>query len=126
MMENREVMMRIAPEVFYDHAVEPVDNYGDELLQALQSVAPRNANKEPTCALLTPGPFNSAYYEHSFLADKLGIELVEGATSSCATLCSTCAQRLGRSELMSFTDASMMISSTRWSSIPIPCSASQA
>jgi uncharacterized circularly permuted ATP-grasp superfamily protein len=78
MMENREVMMRIAPEVFYDHAVEPVDNYGDELLQALQSVAPRNANNDPTCALLTPGPFNSAYYEHSFLADKLGIELVEG------------------------------------------------
>jgi uncharacterized circularly permuted ATP-grasp superfamily protein len=78
MLENREVMMRIAPEVFYDHAVEPVDNYGDELLQALQSVAPANLRNDPTCALLTPGPFNSAYYEHSFLADKLGVELVEG------------------------------------------------
>ncbi len=78
MMENREVMMRIAPEVFYDHAVAPVDNYADELLMSLQSVAPRGSQKEPVCALLTPGPFNSAYYEHSFLADKLGIELVEG------------------------------------------------
>ncbi len=78
MLENREVMMRIIPELFYDHAVEPVENYGDELLQALQSVAPRNSQGDPMCALLTPGPFNSAYYEHSFLADKLGIELVEG------------------------------------------------
>ncbi|MBV6658908.1 MAG: circularly permuted type 2 ATP-grasp protein [Devosiaceae bacterium] len=78
MLENREVMMRIAPELFYEHAVEPVDNYADELLQALQSVAPEGVKKDPTCALLTPGPFNSAYYEHSFLADKLGIELVEG------------------------------------------------
>lgn len=78
MMENREVMMRIAPEIFYEHAIEPVDNYGDELLQSLQSVAPASAQRDPICALLTPGPFNSAYYEHSFLADKLGIELVEG------------------------------------------------
>ena len=78
MLENREVMMRVLPELFYEHAVEPVDNYADELLQALQSVAPRGVKKDPTCALLTPGPFNSAYYEHSFLADKLGIELVEG------------------------------------------------
>ena len=78
MLENREVMMRIVPELFYEHAVEPVDKYADELLQVLQSVAPPNAQKDPICALLTPGPFNSAYYEHSFLADKLGIELVEG------------------------------------------------
>ncbi|MEM6383838.1 MAG: circularly permuted type 2 ATP-grasp protein [Pseudomonadota bacterium] len=78
MLENREVMMRVVPELFYDHAVEPVENYADELLQALQSVAPRGVKNDPTCALLTPGPFNSAYYEHSFLADKLGIELVEG------------------------------------------------
>ncbi|MEM1288964.1 MAG: circularly permuted type 2 ATP-grasp protein [Pseudomonadota bacterium] len=78
MLENREVMMRILPELFYEHTVEPVENYSDELLQALQSVAPVGVRNEPTCALLTPGPFNSAYYEHSFLADKLGIELVEG------------------------------------------------
>ncbi|MEM6539424.1 MAG: circularly permuted type 2 ATP-grasp protein [Pseudomonadota bacterium] len=78
MLENREVMMRILPELFYEHTVEPVENYSDELLQALQSVAPAGVRNEPTCALLTPGPFNSAYYEHSFLADKLGIELVEG------------------------------------------------
>ncbi|MFT2536610.1 circularly permuted type 2 ATP-grasp protein, partial [Escherichia coli] len=52
--------------------------YPDELLSALRSVAPQSASSEPTVALLTPGVYNSAYYEHSFLADKLGIELVEG------------------------------------------------
>jgi uncharacterized circularly permuted ATP-grasp superfamily protein len=55
-----------------------VENYPDELLSALRSVAPVTASAEPTIALLTPGIYNSAYYEHSFLADKLGIELVEG------------------------------------------------
>jgi len=55
-----------------------VERYPDELLAALRSVAPAGASSEPTVALLTPGVYNSAYYEHSFLADKLGIELVEG------------------------------------------------
>ncbi|NMK89268.1 circularly permuted type 2 ATP-grasp protein, partial [Staphylococcus capitis] len=55
-----------------------VERYPDELLSALRSVAPQSASGEPTVALLTPGVYNSAYYEHSFLADKLGIELVEG------------------------------------------------
>ena len=57
----------------------PVENYPDELLATLKSVAPvRRSSADPTVVLLTPGVFNSAYYEHSFLADKLGIELVEG------------------------------------------------
>ncbi len=77
MLENREVMMRLAPDLFADHRVAPVENYPDALLAALRSVTPTDGH-EPACALLTPGPFNSAYYEHSFLADKLGIELVEG------------------------------------------------
>jgi uncharacterized circularly permuted ATP-grasp superfamily protein len=55
-----------------------VERYPDELLAALRSVAPLSAAAEPTVALMTPGVYNSAYYEHSFLADKLGIELVEG------------------------------------------------
>jgi uncharacterized circularly permuted ATP-grasp superfamily protein len=55
-----------------------VENYPEELLATLKSVAPLSAPDDPTVALLTPGPYNSAYYEHSFLADKLGIELVEG------------------------------------------------
>jgi uncharacterized circularly permuted ATP-grasp superfamily protein len=78
MLDNREIMMRLFPELFARHRVAPVENYPDELLSALRSVAPDSASAEPTVALLTPGIYNSAYYEHSFLADKLGIELVEG------------------------------------------------
>ena len=78
MLENREIMMRLFPDLFARHRVAPVENYPDELLAALRSVAPQTATAEPNVALLTPGVYNSAYYEHSFLADKLGIELVEG------------------------------------------------
>ena len=78
MLENREVMMRLFPELFHAHRVAPVENYPDVLLATLRSVAPVTASADPTVAVLTPGQFNSAYYEHSFLADKLGVELVEG------------------------------------------------
>jgi uncharacterized circularly permuted ATP-grasp superfamily protein len=77
MLENREAMMRLFPDLFARHRVAPVENYPDALLATLQSVAPRTAAREPTVVLLTPGRFNSAFYEHSFLADKLGVELVE-------------------------------------------------
>ena len=79
MLENREVMMRTFPDLFADTMIEPVETYPESLLATLKSVAPPRAIGEPTVALLTPGPFNSAYYEHSFLADKLGIDLVEGS-----------------------------------------------
>src|ERR1700721_4665319 len=75
---TRKIMMRLFPALFARHRVAPVENYPDELLQTLKSVAPQTASAEPTVALLTPGVHNSAYYEHSFLADKLGVELVEG------------------------------------------------
>ena len=78
MLENREAMMRLAPELFARLRIAPVDDYPDALLQTMRSVAPPAASSEPTVVLLTPGPFNSAYYEHSFLADKMGVELVEG------------------------------------------------
>jgi len=78
MLENREIMLRLFPELFARHRVAPVENYPDELLATLTSIAPATAPSEPTVALLTPGVFNSAYFEHSFLADKLGVELVEG------------------------------------------------
>src|SRR5713226_6130837 len=78
MLENREIMLRLFPELFARHRIAPVENYPDELLATLKSVAPSTATADPTVVLLTPGVFNSAYYEHSFLADKLGIELVEG------------------------------------------------
>lgn len=78
MLENREIMLRLFPELFSRHRVAPVETYTDELLAVLKSVAPASATADPTVVLLTPGVYNSAYYEHSFLADKLGIELVEG------------------------------------------------
>src|SRR6202040_2238801 len=78
MLENREIMLRLFPELFARHRIAPVENYPDELLAMLNSVAPASTSMEPTIVLLTPGVYNSAYYEHSFLADKLGIELVEG------------------------------------------------
>ncbi len=78
MLENREIMMRLFPDLFARHRIAPVEDYPDALLSALRSVAPHSASTEPTVALLTPGIYNSAYFEHSFLADKLGVELVEG------------------------------------------------
>lgn len=79
MIENREVMMRLFPDLFSRLNIQPVSHYPDELLETLSSVAPPACHDTPTVALLTPGSFNSAYYEHAFLADEMGIELVEGA-----------------------------------------------
>ena len=79
MLENREAMLRLFPELLTEQRVAPVETYIDSLLQTLKSVAPPNSRGEPNIALLTPGPYNSAFYEHSFLADKLGVELVEGS-----------------------------------------------
>jgi uncharacterized circularly permuted ATP-grasp superfamily protein len=78
MLENREVMLRLSPELFDQHRVAPVDDYPEMLLATLRSVAPPRCKGDPTVAVLTPGFHNSAYYEHSFIADKLGVELVEG------------------------------------------------
>jgi uncharacterized circularly permuted ATP-grasp superfamily protein len=78
MLENREIMLRLFPELFSRYRIAPVENYPEELLDTLKSAAPPRARGDPTVVLLTPGLANSAYYEHSFLADKLGIELVEG------------------------------------------------
>lgn len=79
MLENREVMLRMLPDLFASNRILPVENYTDDLLATLKSIAPPSASSEPNVVLLTPGPYNSAYYEHSFLADKLGVELVEGS-----------------------------------------------
>jgi len=77
MLENREIMMRMFPELFSGGGVSPVDDYPDELIETLEEVAPPACKGQPNVVLLTPGVFNSAYYEHSFLADMMGIELVE-------------------------------------------------
>ncbi|TRO97191.1 circularly permuted type 2 ATP-grasp protein [Glycocaulis profundi] len=79
MLENREMMMRLFPDLFSEYPVRPVETYTDMLLASLKASAPESAGSEPNVVVLTPGPFNSAYYEHSFLADKLGVELVEGS-----------------------------------------------
>ena len=79
MLENREAMLRLCPELFEIFDVAAVDSYPDLLHETMRSVAPRSSGKAPVCVVLTPGHFNSAFYEHSFLADNIGIELVEAA-----------------------------------------------
>ena len=79
MLENREAMIRLCPELFREFRVAAVDSYPDMLLETMRSVAPPGAGQSPVCVVLTPGHFNSAYYEHSFLADSMGVELVESA-----------------------------------------------
>lgn len=76
MIENRRVMMRLFPELFAGQSVAPVEHYPSLLLDTLQH---SSAVPYPTVVLLTPGRFNSAYFEHAFLAQQMGIELVEGA-----------------------------------------------
>ena len=77
MLENREAMIRLCPELFETFPVAPVDSYPELLRETLAAASPHGA-WEPKCVLLTPGHYNSAFYEHSFLADNMGIELVEG------------------------------------------------
>jgi uncharacterized circularly permuted ATP-grasp superfamily protein len=78
MLQNRAVMMRLFPQVFAKAHVAPVDHYSQELLRTLRSVAPTTAEGEPTVVVMTPGPHNSAYFEHTFLAEQMGVELAEG------------------------------------------------
>ena len=77
MLENRKMMMRLFPDLFNQHKVAPVAHYPDMLLDTLRASAPANAD-EPTVVVLTPGMHNSAYFEHAFLAQQMGVELVEG------------------------------------------------
>ena len=78
MLENRATMLHMFPELFSQNRVQSVENYPRQLYRSLAACAPTASNNPPTVAVLTPGIYNSAYYEHSFLADKMGVELVEG------------------------------------------------
>jgi uncharacterized circularly permuted ATP-grasp superfamily protein len=78
MIENRETMMQLFPELFQRIRVRPVENYPELLRRSLSAVGPRGGANPPTIAVLTPGSLNSAYFEHAFLADQMGVELVEG------------------------------------------------
>ena len=77
MLTNRRIIKRVFPELFTNYAVRPIDHYGQALLATLRSLAPSDRS-EPTIVLLTPGVYNSAYFEHTFMARQMGIELVEG------------------------------------------------
>jgi uncharacterized circularly permuted ATP-grasp superfamily protein len=77
MLENRKMMMRLFPELFARNKVAPVAHYPDVLLENLRSVAPQGV-ADPVVVVLTPGMYNSAYFEHAFLAQQMGVELVEG------------------------------------------------
>ncbi len=78
MLENRRMMMRLFPSLFSSHPVAPVAHYPDLLLDTLRASAPLHAASNPTVVVLTPGMYNSAYFEHAFLAQQMGVELVEG------------------------------------------------
>ena len=80
MLANRKVLKRVFPSLFSDYGVRPIDHYSQSLLHTLRALIPINyaGRHEPTIVLLTPGIFNSAYFEHTFLAQQMGIELVEG------------------------------------------------
>ena len=77
MLEDRKMMMRLFPELFARNKVAPVQHYPDMLLEKLRAVAPKGVS-DPTVVVLTPGAYNSAYFEHTFLAQQMGVELVEG------------------------------------------------
>ena len=77
MLEDRKMMMRLFPELFARYQVAPVAHYPDMLLDNLRSVAPLGVI-DPTVVVMTPGMYNSAYFEHAFLAQQMGVELVEG------------------------------------------------
>ena len=76
-LENRQVLKRTFPQVFEASRVRPVDDYPSRLLEALQYLVPEGIS-EPSVVVLTPGTYNSAYFEHAFLAQQMGVELVEG------------------------------------------------
>lgn len=78
MLENRETMMQMFPNLFASNRIQPVEDYPLSLYQSLAALAPPGCKGDPTVAVLTPGIHNSAYFEHSFLADTMGVELVEG------------------------------------------------
>ena len=77
MVEDRKMMMRLFPDLFQRYRVAPVEHYPDLLLECLKSVKPEGI-KKPNVVVLTPGMFNSAYFEHTYLAQQMGVELVEG------------------------------------------------
>src|SRR6476661_4142626 len=78
-LKNRQVMKQVFPVLFEEYNVRPTDDYASNLLAMLRHIAPASApSDDPVVVVLTPGVYNSAYYEHSYLARQMGVELVEG------------------------------------------------
>ena len=102
MIENRELTKRVLPELFENHSILPVDDYPSQLYKTLCSIAPSD-RKRPTIVVLTPGIFNSAYFEHAYLAQGMGVELVGGGTYKYGTMIKfICVPLMVMSKLMSF------------------------
>ena len=78
-VENRRVLKRVWSQIFHGYDVRPVEGYAQDLLEVLRAVAPVDSDDEPTVVLLTPGVYNSAYFEHAFLAKGMGVQMVEGS-----------------------------------------------
>ena len=77
MLQNRQAMKRAFPVLFDKYKIRPIENYPQELLRTLQEIGPVS-RRDPNVVVLTPGIYNSAYFEHSFLARQMGVELTEG------------------------------------------------
>ena len=119
-LENRQVLKRTFPQVFEASRVRPVDDYASKLLAMLEHLAPDHIDS-PTIGVLTPGIYNSAYFEHSFLSQQMGVELVEGQDLVVADGYVHMLTTRASDGWMSSTGASMTTSSTRKCSAPIPC-----
>ena len=118
-LENRLAMTRLVPELFAEYSVRPVNDYPALLLAALHETAP--ASDGPRIVVWTPGPANSAYFEHAFLARQMGVDLVEAAISPSGTTAATCGPPRACRGWTRSTGASTTSSSTRSSSAPTPC-----
>ena len=112
MLANRQVMKRVFPRLFGNYGVRPIDHYGQVLLSALRCWR-RRAAPIPRIVLLTPGVFNSAYFEHTFLARQMGIPLVEGRDLLVHDNRATCGRPPGWGRWMSSIGGSTTTSSTR-------------
>ena len=127
MLENREAMMHMFPELFSRNRVAAVEDYPENLRVTLESVAPEGLDREPVVVVLTPGIYNSAYFEHSFLADQMGVELVEGQDLVVIDGTSADEDHAGPASRSTWsTGASTTPSSIRSSSRRIRCSACPA
>ena len=118
-LENRRTMARIFPELFASHRVRPVTDYPAQLLAALEAASPRGDEGRAKVVVLTPGVHNSAYFEHSFLARQMGVELVEGRDLLCRDNVGLDADHRRRASGSTWsTDGSTTTTSTRSSSGP--------